>query len=181
MNSNSFQSSNAKVFVTPGLSKSSRSNSIAIHGSFSPFIVDHIGCPIAMVVVIEIGSLLTCFLNVHFPYAGHVGLTLEQSLSMLECFLDDVRERLDYHGAKLRSQGLRTCKPIWILGSDLNCDMSGMNVRASSIRNVLAKVGVETLPPEIWPHIRSEMPRLVAASRITRWTGLAFPVMPSFA
>ena len=143
-----FNSGVASIYVTPGISKSSRSNAIAINQQLVPYVIDHIGCPIGLVVLMAFGGLIVCFLCVHFPHAGHSTHSLDVSCCMLQGLIEDVKTRIESHALFLKSAGLNPAKnPVWIMGADLNCDMFKASARELAIRSTLDQIGICVAPP----------------------------------
>ena len=147
MCTHSFKAARSEVYISPGLSKSSRSNAIAISADIAPHVADHICCPIGHVLVLKFGGLLMPCLNIHLPHGNHPQLKIENAISMLESLLEDVFIRLDFLKKRMRTTGaLPVPDYLWLLGADLNNDMQETSNRSFHIASLLSKTGISFIP-----------------------------------
>ena len=81
-----FQTGTSHVYISPGISKASRSNCICILEHLNKYVVFHHYVFAGQVLGIRFGRQIMCLLNLHFPYNGH-SIRYEETLEALDSLL----------------------------------------------------------------------------------------------
>ena len=122
------QTASHKLYISPGLSKHSRSNANVIPKLLVPHVLGHGFCCLGQVLMLKSGGRVFCYMNVHLPFDGH-NMCLEEALEELDNLLAQFESKL----LKLK---IDKRKVVWVLGGDLNDDIRLNKTRSHSIKHI---------------------------------------------
>ena len=116
------------------------------------------------------------YVYLHFPFSKHKTVKLEQASNMLELFLDDVTQRIQCHRQSDPSAGkIASGEILWIMGADLNTNMTAYTDRSLTIANIISSVGINIIPfkdPSTTTYVHAEAAEN-SSSHAIDWLGIS--------